>query len=250
MKLEDLTFYIEYYATSSSSHVINKKKYNDMLEELKQNSSITSLNLRNYGNCDMYNRIISHINLNVIDDIIYVSKFITDLKLKRDGLVNFRDYYNGYYYNICDRLCENTTITSLDFSYNYIRSIKGFREKKKKNSTITYLDLSGNCIQSLNTFFKGLSYNSTLTELDLSHNKISRIKISKDYILKNNSSLISLNLSYNEINDGDLFYIAEYLKHNSSLSYLNLEGNSITDEGKEFLINALKDNTTLTKLII
>lgn len=249
MILEDLMYYIKFYATSSHFSG-DKEKYHNMLDGLKQNSSITSLNLKNYSECDMYGRIISHINLNVIDDIIYVSKFITELKLKRDGLVNFRDYYNGYYYNIYDRLCENTTITSLDFSDNYIRSIKGFRETLKENSTITYLNLSNNCIQSLNTFFKGLSYNSTLTELDLSHNEISRIKISKDYILKNNSSLTSLNLSYNEINDGDLFYIAEYLKHNSSLSYLNLEGNSITDEGKEFLINALKDNTTLTKLII
>jgi hypothetical protein len=66
--------------------------------------------------------------------------------------------------------------------------------------------------------------------------------------LKQNTTLTSLELRVNHINDADVELIAEGLKSNSGLNYLGLAYNAITDEGVFHLAQALKENTTLIHL--
>ena len=66
--------------------------------------------------------------------------------------------------------------------------------------------------------------------------------------LRVNTSLTSLDLRYNLIDDEGASSLSEALRVNTSLTSLDLGGNSIGAEGVNFLSEALKVNTSLTSL--
>ena len=66
--------------------------------------------------------------------------------------------------------------------------------------------------------------------------------------LKQNRSLIQLDLSYNAISAQGAAALAEALKQNTSLTQLHLSKNSIRDQGATGLTEALEQNTSLTQL--
>eukprot|EP00121_Abeoforma_whisleri_P012149 Awhi_evm1s11212 len=63
--------------------------------------------------------------------------------------------------------------------------------------------------------------------------------------LKENTTLTSLNLSENALNDESAFEIATLLKERQILSALYLSSNDLTDIGAAFLASSLKVNTSL-----
>ncbi|KAF9549641.1 hypothetical protein EC957_003177 [Mortierella hygrophila] len=91
--------------------------------------------------------------------------------------------------------------------------------------------------------------NSTLTTLDLSYNSIgdSRAQALAD-ALKTNSTLTSLDLQGTLIEDNGVQALSEALRTNSTLTALNLRDSSIGDSGAQALADALKTNSTLTSL--
>ena len=60
-----------------------------------------------------------------------------------------------------------------------------------------------------------------------------------------NTSLVELNLSYNNIGDQGARKIAKFLLKNKILTHLNLASNSIGYDGLRYLSQAIKLNTTL-----
>jgi hypothetical protein len=72
---------------------------------------------------------------------------------------------------------------------------------------------------------------------------VGAIKIAQS--LKDNTTLVSLELSCNNIGDAGAIAIAEWLISNTNLEYLDLSQNHISDIGLEALCNALKVNKTL-----
>lgn len=66
--------------------------------------------------------------------------------------------------------------------------------------------------------------------------------------LINNTSLLSLDLSWNGIGDRGAECIARALLKNKTLLKLNLRGNQIGDKGAECLSNALSNNNSLISL--
>ncbi|KAG0288250.1 hypothetical protein BGZ96_007954 [Linnemannia gamsii] len=95
----------------------------------------------------------------------------------------------------------------------------------------------------------GLKTNSTLTTLIVSHNSIEDrgAKLISE-ALKTNVTLTTLSLKENEVTLIGAQALSEALKTNSTLTTLDLEGNLILDHGAEVLSVALKINSTLTTL--
>lgn len=60
-----------------------------------------------------------------------------------------------------------------------------------------------------------------------------------------NTTLVELNLSYNNLGDQGARKIAKFLLKNKILTHLNLASNSIGYDGSRYLSQAIKLNTTL-----
>jgi Ran GTPase-activating protein (RanGAP) involved in mRNA processing and transport len=98
---------------------------------------------------------------------------------------------------------------------------------------------------------EALKENKTLITLELKLNNIGNERV--EYIsnsIKENKTLTSLDLSYNCIEDEGLKYIADTLKTNKTLTSLDLTCNGMGNQGLEYIAHALKENTTLTTLIL
>ena len=94
-----------------------------------------------------------------------------------------------------------------------------------------------------------LEENSTLTSLDLSWNEIGdKGATSMAAALEKNSTLTSLDLSENEIGHIGAASLAAALQKNSTLTSMSLRGNDIGDEGVASLAAALEKNYALEVL--
>lgn len=126
----------------------------------------------------------------------------------------------------------------------------------KQNSSLKELALS----QGVNIGYKEaidisdvLKQNSSLITLDFSKNNTSigdKGIIAICHSLKHNSSLKVLNLAHNKIGDEGAKAIGDLLKHNSSLNVLDLQFNEIGDEGTKAIGDSLKHNNSLIDLQI
>ena len=95
----------------------------------------------------------------------------------------------------------------------------------------------------------GLMYNTTIVDLNLSYNNLGDQRARKlaKYLIKN-KILTSLNLSSNSIGYDGSRYISQAIKLNTTLEYLNLKLNSIDDKGGAKLFKDLTFNTTILTL--
>ena len=92
-----------------------------------------------------------------------------------------------------------------------------------------------------------LKEDDTLLELNMSKNQIMRGREKKIIeAIKVNKTLLKLDASFTKICDED--YISDYLKINKSLKELNMSGNMITSNGAKEIATAIRVNTTLKKL--
>ena len=156
------------------------------------------------------------------------------------------------------------TATELDFSSSYeygkvdLVNLETLTKSLEKNTTITKLNFSKNhiCEEGLTYFASIIAKNATITNLDLSLNNngfISSEKSGLDAIglsLKDNKTLVTLNLSYNSLGKLGAKKIVKGLKGNSSIKELNLSTNIIGDKGAKYIKDLLSKNKTLTKLDI
>ena len=92
-----------------------------------------------------------------------------------------------------------------------------------------------------------LKEDDTLLELNMSKNQIMRDREKKIIeAIKVNKTLLKLDASFTKICDED--YISDCLKINKSLKELNMSGNIITSNGAKEIATAIRVNTTLEKL--
>ena len=119
----------------------------------------------------------------------------------------------------------------------------------KSNSTLKKLDLEDNIFEKngLDRLGQALSVNSTLTEIHLGFNYF----IGKDLKflkLKENSSLINLDLSNSSLGDIGFKILCEDLRFNSSLKVLNISGCDFGGKVLILLSQFLKVNCCLVEL--
>jgi hypothetical protein len=120
-------------------------------------------------------------------------------------------------------------------------------------TTLLALDLSKNKISTdglhmIMDYFLGQGEQSVLVDLNLGCNLIrSEAARTIGRVLKNNCSLIHLDLSINSIGDGGPMLI-EGLLHNKTLKVLNAACNRLTSSTFPALMNLLDQNMTLQKL--
>ena len=95
------------------------------------------------------------------------------------------------------------------------------------------------------TFFQALAFNSTVLSLNLMEWKFTNVLTRA---LKVNTSLSSLDLAENSIDNEGANSLAQALRVNISLSSLDLAENSIDNEGANSLAQALRVNTSLSSL--
>ena len=102
---------------------------------------------------------------------------------------------------------------------------------------------------SLSTLYLALTVNSSLTSLNLRGNSIDDEGASSlSEALRVNTSLTSLDLRGNPLGDEGASSLSEALRVNTSLTSLHLRDNSIGDVGASSLSEALRVNTSLTSL--
>ena len=168
---------------------------------------------------------------------------ITEPKHKKEFLhCCFEEYLNEKTFNL-----QNTRMTDFE--------VEILSDCLQINCILVELHLS-NCFTDNNVIVllsvsKSLKSTSTLLTLNLSNNQItdSGMKCLSE-ALAVNTTLQSLDISYNIISDDGILFISESLKLNESLHELILSKNNITDDGAKLLAEAIQINTALQELNI
>ena len=154
---------------------------------------------------------------------------------------------------IKERLLTTLIIENNDIEHKGARRLS---EALKVNTSLTELDISHNNIGDEGTIALaealGEGGNTTLTKLDISYNKIGKGASHLAKALKENKTLMSLNIETNSSGDEEIKAIAEALCEggNTTLTELDISYNHLGNNGLAALINTLKENKTLRKLNI
>ncbi|KFH68943.1 hypothetical protein, variant [Podila verticillata NRRL 6337] len=208
-------------------------------ETLKTNSTLTTLDLR--GNS------IGDNGAQALSKTLKTNSTLTILDLQENSIGDSGAQA------LAEALKINSTLSTLHFKRNSIgdNGAQALSEALKTNSTLTTLNLWCNLIgpYGARMLSEALKTNSTLCTLDLQENSIRDNGAQElSEALKANLTLTTLHLSYNAIRDNGAQALAEALKTNSTLTTLELTGNSIGDNGAQALAEALKINSTLITL--
>lgn len=212
-------------------------------EGLKKNSSLTSLNVSQ-------NKFGSE-----------GAKFLIDMLSCNQSLkevhVDDNDLCDDDAVRMCNVLKTNQVLGTLSFSRNDSMSLKGFKafsDLLSISSPLTRLklDVCKAGVESTITLAEGLKNNGTLVSLDLGSNRVcsgGACAIFK--ALQSNSTLTHLMLNNNGIEGSAdcMKALAGMLSRNSSLKKLNLESNLLGLGGNtSLLIEGLRGNRCITHL--
>lgn len=262
--------------------------YEDIIEindNLKNGTSITSLNLANNG--------MSIFDIQGVFDTLKQNTSLTSLRLSATPM------YTEGAESLANMLRANSTLTQLDldttrindqytndqhinhepFSFNSIeievvldalrRGEVNFSLNKNKsinpkpeglsiildslnnNSTLTSLAITFDTLglHEVKVFSPVFKHNSNLISLNLKGTYSGDKRLLKLLeSLEENHALTNLNLSYNDLERIGIDALSRSLIKNTSLMILNLRGNLIGDEGIYEIAESLKINSSLTSL--
>ncbi|XP_068622143.1 leucine-rich repeat-containing protein 34-like [Battus philenor] len=204
---------------------------------IKGRSSVTDLNIMN-----------NNLTYKSIEHLSHYAKYIKLKKLRING--NELGTESGKF--LAKLLMENDTLEFFDIGEtcqtltSVAQIIGGFRSDNEGNTNIKVLDLS-RIIPLFNRYpyeSKWLAYhiefllerNSIITELHLQKNQF--IAHDVEYIirgLKNNKTILYLDIGYNRIGNYGAELLAKYLSESPQLIFLNIAGNGIQDIGAKSL---------------
>ena len=243
------TFYNSLKNNTSISKIMFKKITIDckLLSDLLLNNN--TINNIIFEDCNLY-------NFNYMSDVFKYNKSLTDLKIYNTSLLNYSST------EIFESLKNNTVLTHLDINDKSLTNedIKNLSECLKYNTTLCDLRIIH---YKYNPFIKEicniLQYNTTLTSINFNYctqysylnHKYLDISIEETKqlaeALKNNTSLVSLNLK--RLKTEYITPIIEALKVNKFLTSFETPTCIISQELlNKRIIDMLKYNTTLTKL--
>lgn len=161
--------------------------------------------------------------------------------------------------NFLEKKKNSITAFSMDGMHlaegdNAKANVKVLEQCLEKNTTLEQLSLASNKLGSndriFSTVMSGMKVNSSLVYVDLSSNEIRRmptVKLLAKY-LRNNSSLIGLDLRFNKLPTKSADVLVKALKKNTTLEDLCLANNNIGDKSVESFTDMLQKNSTLKSL--
>ncbi|NGX58085.1 MAG: hypothetical protein K940chlam3_00986 [Chlamydiae bacterium] len=205
---------------------LHSKEYDPLIEYLKENESITELDLSG-------NRYLN------IKDLLQVNHSIRKLNLSRCG-----------HFNLGDVLKINTTLETLILNENGIWSndVVKLMDGVRQNKTLKVLSLQSNNIGSKEGLFiqRMLQENETLEELLLSKNGLldEGVKRVAKGLMKNHS-LKRLCLLHNYIGAEGCRAMGKALAKNSTLEGLIINENTRSGKGTVLLCRGLRKNKTI-----
>ena len=124
-----------------------------------------------------------------------------------------------------------------------------FKVMLMQSKTLRVLDIYGIKMDPEDAIFLPQCRNTVLQDLRLRNCKLDPVVADKiGEMLAYNTSIISIDLSYNSICDEGVERIVYRLQNGNVLQYISLCGNKITAVGIEYLSKLLKTNTTITSL--
>eukprot|EP01124_Arcella_intermedia_P031061 TRINITY_DN6920_c0_g1_i5.p1 TRINITY_DN6920_c0_g1~~TRINITY_DN6920_c0_g1_i5.p1 ORF type:complete len:254 (-),score=46.16 TRINITY_DN6920_c0_g1_i5:150-911(-) len=153
-----------------------------------------------------------------------------------------------------ESLCESLKSNSKDVITLHLEVTPNPLEKPSHQiQQFQHLHLSWNTLglHGAKCILDALASNSTLTSLNMEANNIEDAgTISIGEVLKLNNTLKHLNLAKNGIGDAGAHSIFEALKSNSGLISLNMNSNGMGDKSANSICGSLQYNSTLTSLDI
>ena len=178
--------------------------------------------------------------------IIRQSRSLVDIRITSSSSINITA--------LSEAFRQNNTIKRLEiFSHSSKKGINAgmveFSNMIAENTGLRELGISCKLtVEDIENLSLALRENNTLQEIDLS-NVTGKGAIALVDALKINTSIRSVDLSYNKIGDEGAIALADALKINKSIRSLNLsQHNHITDVGARALLDALKINTSIVTL--
>eukprot|EP00029_Vermamoeba_vermiformis_P011039 TRINITY_DN5967_c0_g1_i1.p1 TRINITY_DN5967_c0_g1~~TRINITY_DN5967_c0_g1_i1.p1 ORF type:complete len:484 (-),score=25.70 TRINITY_DN5967_c0_g1_i1:69-1520(-) len=270
-----------------------------LAETLKENQSITELDLGSVkpNSCKYFaellkvNKTIKKLNFldgSSIEDkgLCFISEVLENHNRTLTTLIlQGNQIENEGCIRLCNALKKNTSVTSLDLSYNMLEydAWKSIGDMLKNNSTLKVLGLIESGYKSEDgcvALVEGLKQNSTLTHLNILRNSFDRnstnalidlvasnksitslsmasdlfedpqISIQLQEALISNTTIRSLNMSLCPIKSNGASALREVLKKNRTLTQLDLQHNQLGSFGLSKIIEGLYEDDTLTRLNI
>eukprot|EP00941_MAST-03F_sp_MAST-3F-sp1_P002642 g2642.t1 len=156
---------------------------------------------------------------------------------------------------LASALSENSSLRILNAAYNNLgpRGIFHLSKALQKHEGLQEFCIYGNAIESAGGEFIAdlLRKNSSILCLDLGYNELSSSGVSKlaATLSEHNFTLEDLRLHKNDLGDSGAFFLAEPLKSEAcSLTSLDLSHNEISSAGAKEICKALMSNVKLKSL--
>lgn len=223
-----------------SNEELGDRRVEILVETLKNNQSVTSLNL-----------FSSHLTAHGVKSVINVLKDNSSIKELYIG----QNLMGGNYLFdetgpggiLADTLANNTTLTRLSlnnlFYYPGRHKMQGLTHALQKSTSLRFFDFSqtGMDLVQSEIFANFLKHNTTLTEIDLSDNDI-REESAKFLLdaLKSNSTLTAMTLDNNDFTEKTRAEIALLLDRNRLVQVLS---SSVIEQ-----FESINETTTLKQL--
>lgn len=193
------------------------KNYEEIFEKLVESKVLSSLTF--YG-------VFPH-----KQEVHMVHRLMNLPTIKTLNFINF-NFGHDFDADILKSLCDNTTITELNFYWGTTATrSEQIAEIIRKNTTLQFLGLGANEFydEHIDPLLSALPFNNTLRALDLSRNFLTDNVMSRlDDALATNTSLVSLSLNVKSMKDFRYVFIQE-CQRNEVLQFfqrwpLDLEG--------------------------
>ena len=154
---------------------------------------------------------------------------------------------------IAEALCMNTTIETLNLSNIKLVESRGQEivVALRNNKTITSLDLGCNNLDA--SKWEG-EWNNLDEDIDEVYDKYGVYASIEEYVIaianmiKENTTIVKLNLESNCLGEYGIHELANALRVNTTITNLNLSKNNLEEYGTQKIADALYMNTTITKL--
>jgi len=158
--------------------------------------------------------------------------------------------------DIADGLIENSTLQSIDLSYNELgpRGGDAVGHVLRRNSELKSIDIGWNLLRhqgTMSVIKDGLAETNVLRSICLAWNGISdEGGVLLGQVIRDNSSLESIDVSHNRIGPNGAASLAMGIKTNVTLKILILSDNPLRDTGAASIVRAIRDNNSLQTVVL